>query len=295
MPRRHVRLHSLSLQMPRRSRRSAHASSAAPLLQLLQSMPLGLSLRAALLAGTMLSAPVAFGQKLPQGGQVVGGAATIAKPTANQMVINQSTQRAAINWQSFNIGAGNSVQFVQPSSSAIALNRVVGMTGSTQILGTLTANGQVFIVNPQGVVFGRGAVVNTGALLATTRDIDPTAFMLGSDKITLSGGSKGTGVVRNAGSITTQPGGYVVLAGDRVSNRGTINTPGGSTVLAAGDQATVSLSNGQMVNVTLNAAVAKATVKNGGVIQAAGGKVVLSANGAGTVLGRSMPLSPRPV
>jgi len=249
------------------------------------------SLRAALLAGTMLSAPAAFAQKLPQGGQVVGGAATISQPSANQMVVNQSTQRTAINWQSFNIGAGNGVQFVQPSSSAIALNRVVGMSGASQILGTLTANGQVFIVNPQGVVFGKGAVVNTGALLATTRDIDPTAFMQGSDKITLSGGSKGTGVVRNAGQITTQPGGYVVLAGDRVSNKGTINTPGGTTVLAAGDQATVSLSNGQMVNVTLNAAVANATVRNGGVIQAAGGKVVLSANGAGTVLGGAINLT----
>ena len=83
----------------------------------------------------------------------------------------------------------------------------------------------------------------------------------------------------------------MVLAGDRVVNKGTINTPGGSTVLAAGDQATVALSNGQLVNVTLNASVANATVKNSGVIKAEGGKVVLSANGAGTVIGGAVNLT----
>jgi filamentous hemagglutinin family protein len=271
----------------RRLRALVRARSRLPAL-----VPVGaMTLRAMLLAGTMLSAHAASAQNLPQGGQVVGGAATIAQPSANQMVINQSTQRAAINWQSFNIGSGNGVQFVQPSSSAIALNRVVGLNGPSQILGSLTANGQVYIVNPQGVVFGKGAMVNTGALLATTRDINPAQFMAGGN-VTLSGGSTGNGLVKNSGTITTAPGGYVVLAGDRVVNKGTIDTPGGGrTVLAAGDQATVALSNGQLVNVTMNASVANATVKNSGVIKADGGKVVLSANGAGTVIGGAINLS----
>jgi filamentous hemagglutinin family protein len=253
------------------------------------AIPTRLTWRAALLAGTMLSAQ-SMAQTLPQGGQVVAGAATIAQPSANQMVITQSTQRAAINWQSFNIGTGNGVQFVQPSSNAIALNRVVGLSGPSQILGSLTANGQVYIVNPQGVVFGRGAMVNTGALLATTRDISTQQFMAGGD-VTLTGGSTGAGKVVNKGTIATQPGGYVVLAGDKVVNKGTINTPEGRTVLAAGDQATVALSNGQLVNVTMNASVADATVKNKGVIKAEGGKVVLSANGAGTVIGGAINLT----
>ena len=98
-------------------------------------------------------------------------------------------------------------------------------------------------------------------------------------------------MVKNSGTITTAPGGYVVLAGDRVVNKGTINTPGGRTVLAAGDQATVALSNGQLVNVTMNASVANATVKNSGVIKAECGKVTLSANGAGTVIGGAINLT----
>lgn len=261
-----------------------------PLAPLPTRLPGALTWRAVLLAGTMLSAHAAFAQTLPQGGQVVAGGATIAQPTANQMLINQSTQRVAINWQSFNIGAGYGVQFVQPSSSAIALNRVVGLSGPSQILGSLTANGQVYIVNPQGVVFGKGAMVNVGALLATTRNIDTAQFMAGGD-ITLAGGSTGSGVVKNAGSIATAPGGYVVLAGDKVTNKGTIDTPGGRTVLAAGDQATVALSNGLLVNVTMNASVANATVRNSGVIKAEGGKVVLSANGAGTVIGGAINLT----
>jgi filamentous hemagglutinin family protein len=139
-------------------------------------------------------------QALPQGGKVAGGNATIQTPSANQMVINQASQRAVINWDSFNVGAGNSVQFVQPSSTAQVLNRVVGMNGSTQILGTLTANGQVYIVNPQGVVFGNGAVVNAGALLATTKDIDPNAFMSNGAKLMLGGNGTGGGLVVNEGT-----------------------------------------------------------------------------------------------
>src|ERR1700759_5434987 len=123
-----------------------------------------LSHKAVLLTTSMLSAHASLAQTLPKGGQVVAGSAAIAQPTANQMVITQSTQRVAINWQSFNIGAGYGVQFVQPSSSAIAVNRVIGLNGPRQILGSRTENGQVYIINPAGVVFGRGAVVNTGAL-----------------------------------------------------------------------------------------------------------------------------------
>src|ERR1700744_2512454 len=118
-----------------------------------------LSHKAILLTTSMLSAHASLAQTLPKGGQVVAGSAAIAQPTATQMVITQSTQRVAINWQSFNIGAGYGVQFGQPSSSAIALNRVVGLSGPSQILGTLTANGQGYIVNPSGVVFGKGAMV----------------------------------------------------------------------------------------------------------------------------------------
>jgi len=88
----------------------------------------------------------------PSGGTVVGGQATITTPSANGMVINQTSASTIINWNQFNIGSGQYVQFVQPSSSSVALNRVIG--GSpTSIFGSLEANGRVFLVNPEGVLF----------------------------------------------------------------------------------------------------------------------------------------------
>src|ERR1700685_334289 len=86
----------------------------------------------------------------PTGGQVAAGQASIATPSANGMVITQSSQSAIINWQQFNIGAGQYVQFLQPSSSSVVLNRVIG-GGATSILGNLHGNGQVFLVNTNGV------------------------------------------------------------------------------------------------------------------------------------------------
>ncbi|MET3449737.1 filamentous hemagglutinin N-terminal domain-containing protein, partial [Ralstonia sp. 1138] len=240
----------------------------------------------------LLGGPAMAAGALPQGGTVVGGQATIGQPNANQMLIQQGSQRAAINWQSFNVGAGNSVQFVQPSASAQVLNRVIGMSGSSQILGTLTANGQVYIVNPQGVVFGKGSVVNAGALLASTKDIDPARFMSeGGRSLFLSGGSNGSGLVQNDGSLSAAPGGWIVLAGDAVKNTGSINAPGGKVGLLAGGEATLALNGGSLVNVQLNASQAQAAIDNSGSIKAAGGTVLLNANTANTLLGSAINLS----
>ncbi|WP_324658497.1 MBG domain-containing protein [Burkholderia thailandensis] len=251
----------------------------------------GLRLAAALLIGVTVPLGAVAGG-LPQGGSVVGGAANIQTPNPNQMIITQGSQQAAINWNSFNVGAGNSVQFVQPSSTASVLNRVVGMNGASQILGTLTANGQVYIVNPQGVVFGKGAVVNAGALLATTKNIDPNAFMAnGSAQLLLGGRGTSGGVIENYGNLSVAPGGWIALAGDRVRNTGALNAPHGSVVLAAGDQATLALANGQLVCFTLDAASANAAIASDGVIDAKGGHVLLTANAAGMLLNNVINLS----
>ncbi|HZT51854.1 MAG TPA: filamentous hemagglutinin N-terminal domain-containing protein, partial [Stellaceae bacterium] len=90
------------------------------------------------------------------GGQVVAGQAAISNPTATSTLIRQSTPKAIINWTSFSIPKGSSVAFQQPSASAIALNRVTGGSIS-QIYGSLTANGQVWLSNPNGIVLGPGA------------------------------------------------------------------------------------------------------------------------------------------
>src|SRR4029077_330413 len=122
------------------------------------------------------AAPAAAG---PEGASVVGGAATIQGQGGPAVIVNQSTSSAVINWNTFNIRANESVRFNQPSSSSVALNRVVGGLGPSEIMGTLTANGRVFIINRDGILFGPGSVVNTAGFLATTNDIKNADFMAG--------------------------------------------------------------------------------------------------------------------
>jgi filamentous hemagglutinin family protein len=245
------------------------------------------SLSACLLIGYALQMTQA--QNLPTGGKVVGGTASIAQPSANKMVVTQSTEKAAVNWNTLNVGSGDTLQFVQPSANSQVLNRVVGVSGSSQILGTLTANGQVYIVNPQGVVFGNGASVNVGSILASTRDISPSAFMAGGS-LEFSAGANASGLISNEGSITASAG-YIVLAADKIRNTGTLNAPAGQVMLTAGDQATLSLSNGQLVRFTVNATADNLSISNGGVIQAQDGKIVLNTNATNNLLNSVINLS----
>jgi filamentous hemagglutinin family protein len=113
----------------------------------------------------------------PTGGAVVAGTAGISQAGAVTN-INQSSQKAVINWQGFSVGAQNTVNFNQPNSSAATLNRVIGNERSV-IDGAINANGQVFIVNSAGVLFGKGAQVNVGGLVASTLDISNNDFMAG--------------------------------------------------------------------------------------------------------------------
>ncbi|EPD0210839.1 filamentous hemagglutinin N-terminal domain-containing protein [Salmonella enterica] len=217
---------------------------------------------------------------LPTGGQIVGGQGNIST-SGNQMTIHQQTQNMATNWHSFDIGKNNTVQFVQPDSSSVALNRVTGASGS-QIMGTLKANGQVFILNPNGVLFGKDARVNVAGLVASTKNINTADFMKG--QYTLSGeGNPGSQVV-NQGSLTTSKGGYIVLAGERVSNSGTVTTTGGKTVLAAGETVTLQLDNGGLTSVSVDGSVVNALVENRGLISASNGQVYLTAKGRGMLL-----------
>ncbi|QSN64966.1 filamentous hemagglutinin N-terminal domain-containing protein (plasmid) [Caballeronia sp. M1242] len=222
---------------------------------------------------------VSFAQALPTGGQVTAGQASISQ-NSNTMTINQGTQRAVIDWNSFNVGAGNTVQFNQPNAQSQALNRVTS-GGASNIQGSLLANGQVLIQNANGVLFGKGSVVNVGSLLATTKAINPDAFMAGGPLQLSSTGTNAS--VQNDGSIQAQ--GYVTLVGDQVRNTGSINTAqGGQVVLAAGDSATVALPNGQGIQLTLTNATANALVENSGTINAQNGSVLLTARGTNTLL-----------
>ncbi|EAR5683963.1 filamentous hemagglutinin N-terminal domain-containing protein [Salmonella enterica] len=236
----------------------------------------------ALLTGliTGLLPAMVLAADLPAGGQIVGGQGSIST-SGNQMTIHQQTQNMATNWHSFDIGKNNTVQFVQPDSSSVALNRVTGASGS-QIMGTLKANGQVFILNPNGVLFGKGARVNVGGLVASTKNISTADFMKG--QYTLSGSGNPGAQVVNQGSLTTAKGGYIVLAGERVSNSGAVTTPSGKTVLVAGKTVTLQLDNGGLTSVSVNGSVVNALVENRGLISATDGQVYLTAKGQDMLL-----------
>ncbi|MBL6450156.1 MAG: filamentous hemagglutinin N-terminal domain-containing protein, partial [Faecalibacterium prausnitzii] len=232
-----------------------------------------------LLSGMMIMAHPAMSANLPTGGQIVAGSGSIQTPSGNQMNIHQSSQNMVANWNSFDIGKGNTVQFYQPDSSAVALNRVVG-GGESQIMGNLKANGQVFLVNPNGVLFGKEASVSTSGFVASTRDIKNDDFM--NRRYTFSGGQKAGAEIVNQGALTTNAGGYIVLTADRVSNSGTIRTPGGKTVLAASERVTLQLDNGGLMSVQVTGDVVNALVENRGLVSARDGQVYL------TALGRDM-------
>jgi filamentous hemagglutinin family protein len=213
----------------------------------------------------------------PAGGVVSAGAAGIGG-TPGKMVITQSSQNVAINWQSFNIAAGESVRFVQPNSNAVALNRVVGGDPSS-ILGSLSANGKVFLVNPNGILFGKGASVNVGGLVASSLNIADADFMAGNYRFS----GAGTGAVANHGAINA-PGGYVALLGANVGNDGVIAARLGSVAMVAGSAMTLDVAGDGLLNVAVSEGAVNALVQNGGLIQADGGQVLLSARAAGGLL-----------
>ncbi|ESQ90252.1 YDG domain-containing protein [Asticcacaulis benevestitus] len=208
---------------------------------------------------------------LPTGGQVVGGHATITQ-SGNTQTINQTTQNAAIDWQAFDIGKDGKVVFNQPNASAIALNRVLGGDAS-KIYGVLQANGQVFLVNPNGVLFAKGSQVSAAAIMASTRDISVEDFMAG--KYRFSG--TGNGAVINEGTLTAGKGGYVALVGAQVINDGAITAAKGEVRLVAANDVTIRLDTGGL-DLTIEQGAYDALVSNGGVIKADSGRIYLTSD-----------------
>ena len=215
-------------------------------------------------------------QAAPAGGVVAAGQASIATQ-GTRTTITQTTPNAVINWQSFGIAAGEAVHFQQPGSNSVALNRVLGSDPSA-IYGSLSANGNVFLVNPAGVLFGPGASVHVGGLVASSLAISDGDFMGGRYSFNGAGGP-----VVNRGTIAAD-GGYVALLAGDVSNQGTISARLGSVVLAAGDAISLDVLGGNLLHVTVDRAAVDALVRNGGLVQADGGQVVLTAQASGSLL-----------
>ncbi|MBD9656225.1 filamentous hemagglutinin N-terminal domain-containing protein [Pseudomonas sp. PDM12] len=228
----------------------------------------------------LLGSSAVLAADLPTGGTIVGGSGAISQ-NGSHMVVDQQTGKLVTNWNSFDIGADASVTFNQPGANSIALNRVIGGGNASQILGKLDANGQVWLLNPNGVVIGKGAEVNVGGLVASSLQISDQDFLAG--KTTLNGGA-GAGAVLNQGTVNAAQGGVVALIGPQVGNSGTISTPGGSTVLAAGDRVSLDFQGDGLVGVNVERGVFDAAVRNEGHISADGGMVALSARSADALL-----------
>jgi filamentous hemagglutinin family protein len=242
----------------------------------LAGAPVGLSAIASAVVAVLCSAPaLAAPPSLPTDGAIIGGTGTITQ-NGTTLTINQASDKLTATWKGFDIGTGYGVVFNQPGRSSVALNRVTG-TEASRIYGSLTANGHVFLVNPNGVLFAPGAQVNVGGLAASTLGISDEDFAAGRYRFTQG---TGAGSVVNEGQITA---GSVVLIGPKIANSGTIRTPGGRTTFAAGDQVTVSMLDG-LLSATVDASVANAEIRNSGRILADGGRVDLIAGRADTVL-----------
>jgi len=227
------------------------------------------SKRKLIAAALSLSAGIA--QAGPTGGQVTGGSGTITQ-SGSTTTIQQSSQNLSLNWQTFNIAPQETVDFVQPNASAIAVNRILGTNGSV-ILGHLNANGQVYLINPNGVLFGKGAEVNVGGLVASTLNLNDST--LGDASKTFSG--TGSGSVVNDGTLTAAAGGTVALLGNHVSNNGVISAQLGTVALGAGSAATLTFRGTNLVSMQIDQSVLNSVAANGGLIRADGGQVLMTA------------------
>ena len=215
---------------------------------------------------------------LPTGGQVTGGSGHLAQ-YGDTLTVTQQSQNLSLNWQTFNIGRQSTVDFVQPDASAIAVNRIADTNGS-QIFGHLNANGQVFLINPNGVLFGQGAQVNVGALVASTLNVDDST--LGTGSLSFSGTGKGK--VTNLGTINVTGGGYVALLANQVSNQGAIHAQLGSVALAGGNAVTLNFGGDKLVSVRVDQSALDALAQNGQLIEADGGNVWMTAGARDSLL-----------
>lgn len=238
---------------------------------------------AAITAAMMAMSVGGIAYAMPQGEVIRSGKGEITRQDKD-MTVNQDSKRLAIDWSGFDIANDERVTFRQPDKDSVALNRVVGDAASV-IDGTLSGNGHVYVINPNGVLFGKNASVDVGSLVASTArisDSDMTNFA-NADGITMAIPEDSSAKVINAGTIRAE-GGLVVLHAAEVENSGTITNPEGTTALAAARNLSLSADTAGKINFTVDGALAKAKALNSGMLKADGGYLVMTARSAGDVM-----------
>ncbi|MCZ8254363.1 MAG: filamentous hemagglutinin N-terminal domain-containing protein, partial [Polaromonas sp.] len=227
--------------------------------------------RAALVLVAALAAPAHEALAANAADASVSAGAGSVSTLGNTTTIHQTSQRMAIDWLNLSTRANEALVFNQPNASAIALNRITGSSPS-ELLGSLTANGQVFILNPNGVLFGAGSQVNVGGLVASTLSMSNADFLAGNHVFSGAGGS-----VVNQGALNAGPGGYLALLAPEVRNEGVVTASLGTALLAAGNKVTLNLDNGSLLGYSIDQGALNALADNRQLIQADGGQVLLSA------------------
>ena len=208
-------------------------------------------------------------QVLPSGPVVVHGTAQVTTTGSQMTVVNSNN--AILNWKSFSIGTSNGVHFAQPGTTSKVLNRVTGSDPSS-ILGSLTSNGQVWLLNPNGVLFGKGARVDVAGLVTSTLHLNDDDWLAGRNNfLALPGAAAGS--IVNQGELRTALGGRVALVGSSagVTNAGVIDAPGGQVILAAGQS--VDLVDTGAPNVAVRVTAPQGEVLNVGQLLADGGRI----------------------
>lgn len=214
----------------------------------------------------------------PSGGVVVDGAGSINQ-TGSLTNVTQISDRLSLNWNTFNVARNERVQFVQPATSSIVLNRILDSNAS-QILGRIDANGRVILMNPNGILFGNNAAINVGGLIASGLNITSSDFMNGN--LVFSEVANSAGYVTNRGIITASSGGSVALLGKNVINSGVISADLGHVALASGAEAIVTFDDDGLIGVQINRETLASeanpyAVQNSGTVGAKGGKILLTA------------------
>lgn len=257
------------------------------------------------LAGVSMACALAWSQTLPVPSSRTGFAAVSGGSTPDAsvvtagsvMTITQTANKAILNWESFNVGPGKTVDFQQPSASAVALNRVVGLTGAditrSMIDGAITSTGQVFLINPAGITFGQGSQVNVGGIVASTRDIADANFLNPTDgkynftvKLSDPAATNNADVTNNGTITATQ---YVALVGAKVINiPATGGVPADAKItaphilLGAGDDILLQLDGVPTIQITRSNA--NALIDNGGMLVSNNGQIWLTAAAADNLL-----------
>lgn len=243
-------------------------------------------------AGFLLSS-LATAYALPTDVLIEAGKVTVSQ-SGNTMTVNETSATGIVSSRTFVINADETLNIFQPSSSATLLWKVLGDDPSA-IYGHVNANGQLFLYNPQGTLFARGAEFNGGSLVATSLNIADSDFLSGNYKFS---GLSSNGAVVNQGTLTAANGGYIALLGPQVSNEGIIVAQQGTVALGAGSAVTLDMNGDGLLNLAVDKAAVDASAVNHNLIQADGGQVIMTAstagdltrtavNNSGTILARS--------